>query len=97
MYLKDKKQRITLRLNKSQFDCVAESSATLGISPSDFIRMLVNSYMFSTKRAMDSVAETTMKAMDDLTHQVVDIIEKKGLEKEVLGRENDKTAKHDIV
>ena len=42
MYTKDKNQRITLRLNPAQFDFVRTQSDILGVSPSDFLRMLVN-------------------------------------------------------
>ena len=42
MYTKDKNQRITLRLNPAQFDFVQTQSDLLGVSPSDFLRMLVN-------------------------------------------------------
>lgn len=42
MYTKDKNQRITLRLNPAQFDFVQTQSELLGVSPSDFLRMLVN-------------------------------------------------------
>lgn len=47
MYEKDKRQRITLRLNEEQFSCVKAQCDSLGISPSDFIRMLVNTYLYS--------------------------------------------------
>ena len=42
MYTKDKNQRITLRLNPAQFDFVQTQSDLLGVSPSDFLRLLVN-------------------------------------------------------
>ncbi len=50
MYLKDKNQRITLRLNSSQFEFVQEQSEMLGVSPSDFLRMLVNTSMSISKK-----------------------------------------------
>lgn len=45
MYTKDKNQRITLRLNPDQFNFVQEQSELFGVSPSDFLRMIVNTTM----------------------------------------------------
>ena len=42
MYMKDKSHRITLRLNDVQFDFVKQSADYLGVSPSEFLRMVVN-------------------------------------------------------
>lgn len=42
MYTKDKKNRITLRLNDNQMNFVVHNSETLHISPSDFIRMILD-------------------------------------------------------
>lgn len=49
MYEKDKKTRITVRLSEEQFQCVKVKADILGISPSDFIRMLVNSVLYTEK------------------------------------------------
>lgn len=60
MYLKDKKQRLTLRLNEEQFEFVRKSSEMLGVSPSDFLRMVVNLSMATSQKAervMDKVEE----------------------------------------
>ena len=97
MYEKDKKQRITLRLNQKQFDFIRKSSESLGIAPSDFIRMLVNSYIYASESQFDSNARKTSQAFEELKGEVVNIIEKKGLKTEDLGRENDETPKHDII
>lgn len=40
--MNDKKYRITLRLNERQFMFVKNSSDMLGVSPSEFLRMVVN-------------------------------------------------------
>lgn len=45
MYTKDKSNRITLRLNDDQFNFVKAHSDMLGVSPSEFLRMVVNSSM----------------------------------------------------
>ncbi len=50
MYTKDKTQRITLRLNEEQFAFVLESSEPLGVSPSEFLRMVINATMSASKR-----------------------------------------------
>lgn len=52
MYTKDKNQRITLRLNPQQFDFVQTQSELLGVSPSDFLRMMVNASMSVTKKVI---------------------------------------------
>jgi len=45
MYTKDKVARITLRLNETQFDFVKSNADILGVSPSDFLRMVINATM----------------------------------------------------
>lgn len=41
----DKKVRITLRLNEDQFSFVKKSSDVYGVSPSEFLRMVINMTM----------------------------------------------------
>lgn len=53
MYLKDKKNRITLRLNENQFDFVKSQADTLGVSPSEYIRMLINSFLSMSDKFKD--------------------------------------------
>lgn len=50
MYEKDKKTRITIRVNQEQFDCVNSKAEVLGVSPSEFIRMLINSLLYAEKK-----------------------------------------------
>lgn len=45
MNMKDKSNRITLRLNDEQFIFIKNSADVLGVSPSEFLRMVVNSTM----------------------------------------------------
>ena len=47
MYTNDKSKRITLRLNENQFNFVKSSADVLGVSPSDFLRMVINASMAS--------------------------------------------------
>jgi uncharacterized protein (DUF1778 family) len=49
MYTKDKSNRITLRLNDEQFEFVKGNADVLGVSPSEFLRMVVNSSMALAK------------------------------------------------
>ena len=72
MYNKDKSNRITLRLTDEQFKFVKDNADLLGVSPSEFLRMVVNT-------SMGLARQTEIKI------------------KESLGRENDKTDKHNIV
>lgn len=53
MYEKDKRQRITLRLSDEQFDFIKAQTDVLGITPSDYIRMLVNSCYYAGKHGKD--------------------------------------------
>lgn len=51
LYEKDKSHRITLRLNDAQFEHVKQSADMLGVSPSDFLRMVINATMYGKKAA----------------------------------------------
>lgn len=57
MYTKDKSNRITLRLNDAQFDFVRDSAQMLGISPSDFVRMVINMTMYGTQATANSMVK----------------------------------------
>lgn len=61
MYTKDKSQRITLRLNEEQFGFVKSNADILGVSPSEFLRMVVNASMATAK-----MAEQKLKSMEVL-------------------------------
>ena len=55
MYTKDKAQRITLRLNEEQFGYVKMSSEMLGVSPSEYLRMLVNVTMSVDNKVAENI------------------------------------------
>lgn len=55
MYTKDKSNRITLRLNDEQFGFVKENADLLGVSPSEFLRMVVNATMATTKSTIQKI------------------------------------------
>lgn len=63
MYEKDKKTRITLRLNEEQMKFVLDDSETLGISPSEYIRMLIST-MMSMSRKMKKEMEDKSREND---------------------------------
>ena len=48
--------RITLRLNDEQYEFIIKVSGILGISPSDYLRMSINSGMVATKNNLDMIA-----------------------------------------
>lgn len=57
MYTKDKLNRITLRLNDAQFNHVKWQADLLGVSPSEFLRMVVNASMVTTEKAQKKIEE----------------------------------------
>lgn len=64
MYTKDKSKRITLRLNDEQFDFVKQNADFLGVSPSEFLRMVVNASMATSKTAVEKIKEGLGRAND---------------------------------
>lgn len=61
MYTKDKSNRITLRLNEEQFAFVRENADILGVSPSDFLRMVINSSMAMSRSVENKIEQFTIK------------------------------------
>ena len=61
MYTKDKTNRVSLRLNDEQFAFVKMNADTLGVSPSEFLRMVVNASMATAKAAEARLASMTQK------------------------------------
>ena len=57
MYTKDKLNRITLRLNEEQFKFVKQNADFLGVSPSEFLRMVINATMATTKAVNQKIEE----------------------------------------
>ena len=66
MYLKDKKVRITLRLNQQQFDFVKQNADELGVSPSDFLRMVINT---TRARKFEEDMEKSVKRLQEVLNQ----------------------------
>lgn len=66
MYTKDKSNRITLRLNDEQFDFVKMNADILGVSPSEFLRILINSTLALSKsasKALDNKLNATKESL----------------------------------
>ena len=51
--------RLTLRLNDEQYAFIIQVAELLGVSPSDYIRMVVNSGMVSMQGKVDEVMGVT--------------------------------------
>ncbi len=84
MYTKDKNHRITLRLNEQQFEFVKNSADMLGVSPSDFLRMVVNLSMSSSKVSSEKVSQMN-------EGEIATLIERG------LRRENEETNNNNLV
>ena len=52
--------RVTLRLNEEQYEFLIKVSSILGVSPSDYLRMTVNSGMVATKNGIDELSNGNM-------------------------------------
>ena len=52
--------RVTLRLNEEQYEFLIKVSSILGVSPSDYLRMTVNSGMVATKNGLDEFSNGNM-------------------------------------
>lgn len=63
MYTKDKSNRITLRLNDEQFDFVKSTADGLGVSPSAFLRMIVNVAFASSQKSQDVLTDDVVEEM----------------------------------
>lgn len=65
MYTKDKSNRITLRLNDDQFYFVKFNADILGVSPSEFLRMVVNASMATSKNTLQKIKEVFGRENDE--------------------------------
>ena len=57
MYTKDKSHRITLRLNEEQFNFVKDQADMLDVGPSEFLRMVVNASLATSKKLTSTMNE----------------------------------------
>lgn len=68
LYTKDKTHRITLRLNDEQFNYVLTDADKLGISPSEYIRQVLNLSMAMYKEAMNKISTGVLGRENDKTN-----------------------------
>lgn len=99
MYLKDKAVRVTLRLTAEQFEFIKRNSDMLGVSPSEFLRMMVNAVKAQSdvvekhyKKAEEHAAEELGMMAVEMASDIADIGERK-----VEGRANDETCGNNLV
>lgn len=90
MYTKDKSHRITLRVNEEQFEFVRANADTLGVSPSDFLRMVINSSLSTWKQMAQNE-----KLKEGLKESIEPVLAK--MKEEGIGRENDKADSNNLV
>lgn len=62
--------RITLRLNQKQYEFLIAVSKTLGVSPSDYIRMCLNAGMMSVDKSLLSEVGTHENVKTDFNNQL---------------------------
>lgn len=53
MYMKDKNTRLTLRVTPEQMAHINRMCATLGVCPSDYLRMILNVTIAGEKRSIN--------------------------------------------
>lgn len=68
MYMKDKQTRITLRLSEKQFDFVKSNSDIMGVSPSEFLRIVINATMSTQKIKIENINEEVFGRENDKTN-----------------------------
>lgn len=68
MYTKNKSRRITLRLSESQFDFVKSNSDILGVSPSDFLRMVINASLATNNTLAEKLGKGVSGRENDKTN-----------------------------
>lgn len=63
--------RITLRLNDDQLAFLVKVSEILGVSPSEYVRMTINSGMVSMKNGIDTMIQGNSLKGEAGTHEDV--------------------------
>lgn len=64
-YTKDKNHRITLRLNDEQMEFVLKDAEMFGVSPSEYIRMILNASIALYKEGMKKAKEAIGRENDE--------------------------------
>lgn len=69
MYMKDKTNRITLRLNDEMFDYVKDNADLMGVSPSEFLRMVIHMSMRLSRQGEREIKDRMVQGREnDKTH-----------------------------
>lgn len=55
MYIGNKINRITIRLNQRQYDYLKGTADTYGISPSQFLRLVIDQVYYKNKKGVDLI------------------------------------------
>lgn len=84
MYTKDKNHRVTLRLNDAQFQFVTANADILEVSPSDFLRMVINAALASDAKMREMQRAAAQTATESFVEDY------NSMRKDGKGRENDK-------
>lgn len=66
--------RVTLRLNEEQYEFLIKVSSILGVSPSDYLRMTVNSGMVATKNGLDEIMKGMVGTNENVKTNSDDIV-----------------------
>lgn len=91
MYTKDKNTRITLRLNEQQFAFVKANADILGVSPSEFLRMVINSTMVTSQMSIQQIVDKAKgMGVDTSTTFPEEVAKAMTVERSGSGRANDK-------
>lgn len=72
MNLGDKKRSVTVRLTDSQFDFLAKSATMLGVTPSNFLRMVINTAIYSQQALLEG-RSLNLEDMDE--HSKADFVD----------------------
>ena len=67
MNLNDKNTRITLRVNSKLFNYIQTKSDMMGVSPSEFIRICMNSIMHADSLVANQVSQEVSRRENEQT------------------------------
>ena len=67
MNLNDKNTRITLRVNAKLFNYIQTKSVMMGVSPSEFIRICMNSIMHADTLVSNQVSQEVSRRENEQT------------------------------
>lgn len=74
MYTKDKNNRITLRLSDEQYAYVREEATFMDVTPSEYVRMLINVCKVSSETIAKKIAERGASVREDVKADIDDLV-----------------------